>query len=84
VHGRLIVPQLQVPVLLEPISLLRPVNRVAHIRARQRQSKQDKLDKEPRPTSSTLLARHGAGGLAARCIRQLCFRTAGIFPVQVM
>jgi hypothetical protein len=48
--------------LLKPIPLLRPVDRVTDVRARQRKAKQDELEKEPRPaTSGALFACHRAG-----------------------
>jgi len=43
----------QARILLEPIALLRPIHREAHVRARQRKAKQDKLDEKPRPTTTT-------------------------------
>lgn len=53
-------------ILLESISLLRPVDRKTDICAGQRKSKQDKLDQEPRPAAPALpLARHAARLLPA-------------------
>lgn len=70
--------------ILEPISLLRPVDSVPNIRTRHRQSKQHKLDKEPGPTTSTLsIPRHTARRLLARAVHARSVRT-GVLLVQVM
>lgn len=71
---------------LEAIPLLCPVHRVPNVRARQRKSKQHKLDEEPCPAALVLLiARHAARrlltALATRIGRVV---GTGVLLVQVM
>lgn len=73
------------PIHLEPIPLPRPVNRKAHIRARKRQSEENKLHEKPAPAAALAwpFARHGARRFPARR-RRLLRRTARVLLIQVM
>lgn len=69
---------------LEPISLPCPVNSVPDVQSRKRKSKHDKLDEEPRPATTFLLARHAASALWRRGTRSACGVAPGVLLVQIV
>lgn len=79
--------QVRVAVILETISLPRPVHCEADIRTGKRQTKEHKLDQEPCPAASAaatlLLPCHGRSGLATLARSRGRGRAAGVLLVQV-